>query len=68
MSRRRAREFWHFTLGGEHSIDEEEILDEVIESVTCRWCGKSASVGVFAEAEPPPAAVGGSSPQETTPR
>ncbi|MGP8066157.1 MAG: hypothetical protein ACLP81_07255 [Acidimicrobiales bacterium] len=49
VSTRRTRAFWHFTLGGEHAIDEEEILDETVESVTCRWCGKSSAIEVFEE-------------------
>jgi len=49
VSTRRTRAFWHFTLGGEHAIDEEEVLDEAVESVTCRWCGKSSAIEVFGE-------------------
>lgn len=56
VSTRRTRAFWHFTLGGEHAIDEEEILDETVESVTCRWCGKSSAIEVF---EGPGAEVAG---------
>ena len=36
---KRVRSFHHFTLGGEVSVDEEEILERTIESVVCRWCG-----------------------------
>jgi hypothetical protein len=36
-------------LGGEHSVDEEEVLADEVESVTCRWCGKSSSIEVTAE-------------------
>jgi hypothetical protein len=49
LSSRRTRAFWHFTLGGEHSVDEEEVLADEVESVTCRWCGKSSSIEVTAE-------------------
>ncbi len=56
VSTRRTRAFWHFTLGGEHAIDEEEILNETVESVTCRWCGKSSAIEVF---EAPGAGVAG---------
>lgn len=57
VSTRRTRAFWHFTLGGEHSIDEEEVLDGAVESVTCRWCGKSSAIEVFEE--PGEAVAGG---------
>ena len=33
------RAFHHFSVGGELSIEDEEVLDETIEAVTCRWCG-----------------------------
>lgn len=36
---RRTRSFFHYTLGGELNIEEEEVLDSSIEQVTCRWCG-----------------------------
>ena len=41
VATRRTRAFHHFTVGGELSIDDEELLEEVIESVTCRWCGSA---------------------------
>jgi hypothetical protein len=42
----RTRRFHHFDLGGEGHIEEEEVLARVIESVTCRWCGRADSVQV----------------------
>jgi hypothetical protein len=41
---RRTRAFHHFTIGGELSIEDTEVLAEDIESVVCRWCGTSESV------------------------
>lgn len=38
------REFQHFSVGGDLSIEEHELLDERIESVTCRWCGATGDV------------------------
>ena len=35
----RTRAFHHYTVGGELSIDEEEVLDESVDRVVCRWCG-----------------------------
>jgi hypothetical protein len=43
-ARRRTREFLHFSLAGEASIEETEVLDETIERVTCRWCGSSEQI------------------------
>lgn len=47
----RTRRYHHFDLGGAGQVDEEEILDQEVESVTCRWCGRDDSVDV----EPAPA-------------
>jgi hypothetical protein len=38
LATRRTRAFHHYTIGGELEIEEEEVLDEKVESVTCRWC------------------------------
>ena len=42
--RRRTRAFHHYTVGGELSVDEEVVLDEQIEGVSCRWCGSGRAV------------------------
>lgn len=44
VASRRMREFQHFSVGGDLSIEEHELLDERIESVTCRWCGATGDV------------------------
>lgn len=41
---RRTRSFHHFTIGGELSVEDEELLDEQVEDVACRWCGTGAAV------------------------
>jgi hypothetical protein len=38
---RRTRAYYHFTVGGELDVQDEEVLDAQRESVTCRWCGLS---------------------------
>jgi hypothetical protein len=43
---RRTTRFHHYTLGGELEIEDEQLLSEVVESVSCRWCGNGASVEV----------------------
>jgi hypothetical protein len=42
----RTRRYHHFDLGGEGRIEEEEVLAREVESVTCRWCGRSDAVRV----------------------
>ena len=44
FERKRVRTFQHFTLGGEMSVEEEEVLDHEIETVVCRWCGSANSI------------------------
>ncbi len=43
IATRRTREFHHFSVGGELSVDDTALLEERIESVTCRWCGASGA-------------------------
>jgi|SRR5690554_503305 hypothetical protein len=49
---RRTRAFHHYTIGGELTVEEPEVLHEEVESVVCRWCGTGASV---VQIEPGPA-------------
>jgi len=39
VATRRTRAFHHFSVGGDLTIEDEELLDERVEDVTCRWCG-----------------------------
>ena len=41
---RRTRAYHHYTLGGDLRIEDEAVLDEQVEDVTCRWCGNGGSV------------------------
>ncbi|MDP9071790.1 MAG: hypothetical protein M3N68_11055 [Actinomycetota bacterium] len=41
---RRSRAFHHFTVGGELTVEDEEVLSEVVEEVRCRWCGNGTGV------------------------
>ena len=43
--------FHHFTVGGELSIEESEIIAKTVDSVICRWCGHGRSVEVVTELE-----------------
>ncbi|MEY2399524.1 MAG: hypothetical protein QOJ00_2698 [Actinomycetota bacterium] len=46
---RRSRAFHHFTVGGELSIEDEEVLDETVESIACRWCGHGDNVEIASD-------------------
>ena len=39
VATRRTRAFFHYSVGGDLDVEEETVLDEQVESVTCRWCG-----------------------------
>lgn len=46
---RRTRAFHHYTVGGDLMVEDERVLDEVVESVTCRWCNNGRAVEVLEE-------------------
>jgi len=41
VATRRTRAFHHYNLAGELEIEEEELLDERVDRVSCRWCAAS---------------------------
>jgi hypothetical protein len=41
---RRTTEYWHFDLAGDHRVEETDLRAEEVESVTCRWCGRSDAI------------------------
>jgi hypothetical protein len=56
---RRTRAFHHFTIGGELTVEDEEVLAEEVESVSCRWCASPKAVEALAEGDDPAPATGG---------
>jgi hypothetical protein len=56
---RRTRAFWHYTVGGELTVEEEQVLDSIVEAVVCRWCSAS---GPTVEEIPLPDDVAGTDP------
>ena len=43
---RRTTDYWHFDLAGDHQVEDETVLAEDVESVSCRWCGRSDAIEV----------------------
>jgi hypothetical protein len=41
---RRVRSFHHYTVGGELTVEDSEVLQEEVEEVLCRWCGTGTQV------------------------
>ena len=50
VTSRRTRAFHHYTVGGELAVEDEEVLDEQVEDVACRWCGTGTSVDAVDDA------------------
>ena len=48
---RRSRAFHHYTVGGELTIEDEDVLSEVVEDISCRWCGTGRAVETLSESE-----------------
>ena len=58
VSTRRTRAFHHYNLGGELTVEDEQTLSEVVEEVSCRWCGTGTSVEAIADQEAPATPAG----------
>jgi len=41
---RRTRAYHHYSLSGDLSVEDPEVLSEILESVSCRWCGSGRAV------------------------
>lgn len=49
VTSRRTRAFHHYSVGGELSVEEVDVLDETVEEVSCRWCGNGRAVQVLGD-------------------
>ena len=49
---RRTTEFWHFDLAGDHILEDTDLREESVETVTCRWCGRSDAIELVARHQP----------------
>ena len=47
---RRTVEFWHVDLAGDAVVEDTEVRGAAVESVTCRWCGRSDAIELVARA------------------
>jgi hypothetical protein len=39
VTTRRTKAFHHYSVAGDLTVEDEEVLDEHIDDVSCRWCG-----------------------------
>jgi hypothetical protein len=44
---RTTRAFHHFTIGGELVVEDEEVLEESVHEVACRWCGHGRAIEIL---------------------
>jgi len=59
---RRAKAFYHYSVGGELSVEDVEVVSESVVEVSCRWCGHGRSIEILDDEEAPapaPADAGG---------
>jgi hypothetical protein len=46
------RSFNHYTVGGELTVEDTEVLADRVDEVRCRWCGPSGVVEALAPEAP----------------
>jgi DNA-directed RNA polymerase subunit RPC12/RpoP len=54
VTMRRTKAFHHYSVGGELTVEDVEILEDRAEEVRCRWCGHGDAIEVL-DAQPAPA-------------
>lgn len=59
VATRRTKSFHHYSISGELTIEDEQVLSETIEQVTCRWCSSSTAIEVLGEPEQSPSLAEG---------
>jgi hypothetical protein len=47
VTSRRTKAFHHYSVGGELSVEDVEVLDESVDEVSCRWCGNGGSIEII---------------------
>jgi hypothetical protein len=46
VASRRTVAFWHYTVAGDLTVEEQRDLATVAEEVRCRWCGSTSEIEV----------------------
>jgi hypothetical protein len=47
VTSRRTQAFHHYSVGGELTVEDVEVLSESVEGVSCRWCGNGKAIEVI---------------------
>ncbi len=58
---RRAKAFHHYSVGGDLSVEDVEVISESVVEVSCRWCGHGRAIEVL-DADEAAAAVQATGP------
>jgi hypothetical protein len=52
VTSRRTKAFHHYSVGGELTIEDVEVLDHTVEEVSCRWCGNGNAIEIIEDPAP----------------
>jgi hypothetical protein len=55
VTNRRTKAFHHYSVGGDLSIEEVDVLEETVEEVSCRWCGNGNAIEAIEDGATEPA-------------
>jgi hypothetical protein len=54
VTSRRTKAFHHYSVGGELTVEDVEVLSESVDEVSCRWCGNGKAIEVIEDGAPEP--------------
>jgi hypothetical protein len=54
VTTRKTSAFHHYSVGGELTVEEVQVLSETVEDVTCRWCGNGKAIDKIDSEAPGP--------------
>ena len=52
VTTRRTSAFHHYSVGGDLTLEDVEVLEETVDEVSCRWCGNGNAVEVIGSDDP----------------
>ncbi len=55
VTSRRTKAFHHYSVGGELTVEDVEVLSESVDEVSCRWCGNGKAIEVIEDGASEPA-------------
>jgi len=52
VATRRTKAFHHFSVGGELTVEDVEVIEDSVEEVSCRWCGNGGAIEIIKNETP----------------